>query len=214
MGRRGGACGGGPPLPTDQRAFQSSGDGVGWSMGYAQGAGIGFGRFPRSMVIEVLCGQGRNTPRSTDHLRSPVLTEMTVGVTRNAHTDQLVRTRDAGAADLGGEAWSEEAGSEHRVERPGNWRIVTRGGFLLLVPGWLRNHQKRLKSGSPASFKCARDTACHPLHFRPHERKRTARGRCGSLPFIVSDLHRLRPAGLPAHCERFCASSLLTSGAY
>ena len=26
--------------------------------------------------------------------------------------------------------------------------------------------------------------------------------------FIVSDLHRLLVAGLPAHCERFCTSSL------
>ena len=27
------------------------------------------------------------------------------------------------------------------------------------------------------------------------------------LSFIVSDLHRLLVAGLPAHCERFCMSS-------
>jgi hypothetical protein len=26
--------------------------------------------------------------------------------------------------------------------------------------------------------------------------------------FIVSDLHRLLTAGLPAHCERFCTSSM------
>ena len=26
--------------------------------------------------------------------------------------------------------------------------------------------------------------------------------------FIVSDLHRLLPAGLPAHCETFCTSTL------
>lgn len=28
--------------------------------------------------------------------------------------------------------------------------------------------------------------------------------------FIVSDLHRLLVAGLPAHCETFCTSSMLT----
>ena len=52
---------------------------------------------------------------------------------------------------------------------------------------------------------------CAPLptlRRRPHGRLRRLEVDVVSYSFIVSDLHRLLVAGLPAHCEKFWTTTL------
>src|SRR5262249_29482755 len=99
-----------------------------------------------------------------------------------------------------------------RLHMPGSSTTPGRPGARVDVPVRvafrLRNGRRR---PGYESLRGSMAGLCAPLptlRRRPYGLRRTARGRYGSLSFIISDLHRLLVAGLPAHCERFRTSSV------